>query len=168
MLTSVFKIQSYTRNVESCDREGPSILADLGQELFVYTYAYDKGEGAALVTCDSVEACRAKASDYRERQVVPQTKLMAPFIEAVDESHRKGFLIDTGLPKRDGGCKEAKSTTTELRLRGDELTFILRGVQGDLPRDEKNRCTTMQAKSALTGRDCNYYQVLKATHVSTL
>lgn len=161
-LTGIYEMTSFTENKSSCDTEGASALAEQDEKMFVLA-PVDGGYGvvAQLLTCTSIEDCRAKAQTPGRG-----ASLILPFA-AVESDRLTGTLVMTGFGGG-GKCKEAQDLKLSMVADGNQVKVERRGARFDYPSDARGMCRTDHAKEQAAGKPCNDFLVISGKRVASI
>jgi len=163
-LKGVYKIESYTLNKGSCDREGAPALDTLGDR-FVFVFAsHVMGTPVlTLLSCRDLATCREKARKQEEGAI-----LSGDFAYSFTTLDSRGRLSSryssSGSASADKKSCTGGSASDHVLVHGEGKLRIEDRTRAakDYPADDKGQCWTDKALAAAEGQACRQLTVYTA------
>jgi len=164
-----YRLDSFTENATSCDAEGPSTLATLGETSFVLVGGEFFGEHyLELISCSDTADCQTKVAAVRSDGFF-SADYSFTLSERVSADELGGFLAGTGF-EMDGVCTEREYESQRLTRMNDKLRLEARTYSLPDRPVEDGFCVVRPAeqKQEAAGKPCSDFSVLTATKTGPL
>ena len=163
----VYEVLDYTRNPDSCENGGDSILDDNSQSHFViYSSTFFGFTLVSAMGCDTIAACK----DAVENPTAMIISYSFSFDRISDAGGMSGTERSSGFSSAEDICKEPSVRYTEFTSQGDGLVELVKNTHygEDYPADSEGYCTTDLGYEASKDSPCAERVTLTGKFVEAL
>jgi hypothetical protein len=157
-MNGIFAIDDFTRNTESCETEGVSVLEDWNAHFFVAQLT--SGE-LSLASCESVSECRALGLKMQNLELYAAEWIWGATATGSNADIQSASFT-LAYPDDAGSCSACKFSVTAAVLVSDgKLRLENRSVLvPPFPADPADGCTRALAEAAAANSKCSTLQVV--------
>ncbi len=174
LTSTLFAIEDYKRNEESCDEAGKDAKSQLRGHTHMFFYRMKTslsptGSLLGIGTCDAPKKCRDASSAFaKDAKKYPGTSLAFNFHAEKKPGKWEGVYMMSGYGGEENTCRKAVYASTSAKLEGDRLTITVQGAMQDIAAGKGGICGTSAVKEALETAPCNLTHVITARAVGPL
>ena len=170
-LEGIYQLESYKKNLSSCDSEGTSVLEQESEKFFFLKEKDVLGQSLLYVfSCLDVDSCKEKLTKFEDGEGFTISYSFT-LSEGNDNDGYVGKLASTGFgDRKEGLCKDGRVQNQSLN-KIEEGKILIRSeitYADDYPMDEDGFCTTTGTEEAVKGKPCSELHSIIGVFVESL